>query len=183
MIKVRSGVTEPDGLTSISIPTLQALPPRRSGHCTQSSGIRKRSGMCNGCPGLAVPVENHRTRPTYTDCPDVVTGSSGDSGEIGVRSATFIALRRVGTRLPHGKSFRVQRTPSQCRIVANVWLVKTPLASPTAQTSFAAVPETAVNFSVLKPPYPLPTARHSSHFRSSASPVALPRQCRRPRCR
>ena len=27
LIKVRSGVIEPDGLTSISIPTLQALPP------------------------------------------------------------------------------------------------------------------------------------------------------------
>ena len=27
LIKVRCGVTEPDGLTSISIPALQALPP------------------------------------------------------------------------------------------------------------------------------------------------------------
>ena len=53
--------------------------------------------MCDSGPCLAVPVENHWTRPTYTNCPDIVTGSGCNTSEIGVRSTSFIALRWVRT--------------------------------------------------------------------------------------
>src|SRR5688500_4869867 len=51
--------------------------------------------MCNSGPSPTIPVENHWTGPTYTDCPDVVSRSGRNSSEIGVRSASFIALRRI----------------------------------------------------------------------------------------
>src|SRR6266511_4388582 len=63
----------------------------------QTRGVGKSAGMGHGGPGQAIPVENERPGTTDTDRPDVVGGGGGNSGEIGVRPASFVVPRRVGS--------------------------------------------------------------------------------------
>ena len=51
--------------------------------------------MRNSGPGPTVPVKNHGTRAECANGPDIVARSSSNSSEIGVRSPSLIAFRRI----------------------------------------------------------------------------------------
>lgn len=122
-------MTDPDALTSISPPTLQALPPLEVATARRTAALEKARG-CNRGPSFTVPVENHWTRTTHADCPNVVDGASGNSREVSVRSTTFADVIVPRDDNPHFRIHELAQTvrplPHQVRWLAQL---KTAFAS------------------------------------------------------